>query len=50
LFPEFDQARRLAGKDPASDPRSFDLSKPTQDMDQEWLDGVMKYIQGIKAQ
>jgi hypothetical protein len=44
MFPEFTKARREAGKLPRSDYRSFSLGLPTQDADQEWLDGVMNYL------
>lgn len=46
LFPDFAKSRRAAGVDPAGDYRSFHLGIPTQQMDQEWLDQLMKHLQG----
>jgi hypothetical protein len=46
LFPEFTKARRAEGAPPGSDYRSFDLSRPVQLMDQEWLDNLMLYLSG----
>lgn len=48
MFPDFYKARRAIGAQPLNDTRSFQLSQPTQKANQEWLDGVMAYIQGKK--
>jgi len=45
LFPDFNAARRATGADPVRDYRSFALQNPTQNIDQEWIDRVMGYIQ-----
>jgi hypothetical protein len=44
LFPDFTARRRAAGTPVRSDPRSFELSTPTQVADQQWLDRVMAYL------
>jgi len=44
MFPDFTAARRAAGKPVMSDVRSFQLGAPTQEMNQEWLDAVMTYM------
>lgn len=44
MFPDFAAKRRAAGADTAGDMRSFQLSNPTQNADQQWLDGVMNYL------
>jgi hypothetical protein len=45
MFPDFYRARRAAGLDPVDDARSFQLSSPIQRADQQWLDGVMGYLE-----
>lgn len=46
MFPDFAAKRRALGADTAGDMRSFQLSNPTQSADQQWLDGVMNYLEG----
>ena len=48
LFPDFYAARRAAGTDPSDDFRSMWTSKPIQQADQKWLDGVMKWNDIVK--
>lgn len=48
MFPDFYRARRMMGADPAGDRRAFDLSTPIQNANQEWLDGVMKYMESVR--
>ena len=45
MFPDFYKSRRAQGIPEAGDRRSFDLSYPTQSANQEWLDGVMRYLE-----
>jgi len=45
MFPDFDKARRAADASPSLDHRAFAMNKVTQEFDQEWLDGVMNYIE-----
>ena len=40
--------RRLLGADPAHDYRSYELAQPVQIYDQEWLDGIMGYLEKQK--
>lgn len=49
LFRDFHKIRREAGKIPKDDPRSIEMSKPLQRLDQEWLDGVMQYYDDLGA-
>ena len=44
FFPSFEEKRRLFGASPASDYRSFSLSPVFQELNQEWLDTVMKSL------
>jgi len=44
MFPDFYKARREINAPINRDHRSFDLSKPVQETHQEWLDGVMRYL------
>ena len=44
MYPDFYRKRRAAGTDVAGDARSFELSKPTQFVDQEWIDTVGNYL------
>jgi hypothetical protein len=46
MFPDFAAKRRALGADTAGDMRSFQLSNPTQNANQQWLDGVMNYLKG----
>lgn len=48
MFSDFYKARRGQGADPSGDMRSFQLSNPTQVAHQEWLDGMMKYLESVK--
>lgn len=50
LFPEFISARRAAGTAPSGDNRSFAFSPILQPTNQEWLDGVMKYLESNRGQ
>ena len=46
LFPDWYKARRAKGAPVSGDFRSLDLGNPvTQRFNQEWLDGVMKYLE-----
>jgi hypothetical protein len=45
LFPEWYNARREGGFSLGTDAGSFNRVKPTQFASQEWLDGVMKYLE-----
>jgi hypothetical protein len=49
MFPDWYKQRREMGAPISGDPRSFDLSKPIQQTNQEWLDGVMNYLSRPKA-
>lgn len=49
LFPEFIAARRAAGTEPSGDNRSFAFSPILQPTNQEWLDGVMKYLESNRG-
>jgi len=42
FFPSFDLYRRSFGANPSSDYRAFSLSPISQELDQQWLDTVMK--------
>jgi len=46
MFPDFYAKRRAMGADVAGDMRSFQLSNPVQIGNQQWLDGLMRYLQG----
>jgi hypothetical protein len=46
MFPNFYAKRRAMGADVAGDMRSFQLGNPVQVGNQQWLDGVMRYLQG----
>lgn len=48
MFPDFYAARRAAGIAPAGDWRSFSFSNISQPLNQEWLDGVMRYLESSK--
>lgn len=45
MYPDFIKARRAAGAPVQGDIRSFQLAKPIQPANQEWVDGVMKYLE-----
>ena len=49
MFPNWYKQRRQLGAPVSGDPRSFDLSRPIQPANQEWLDGVMDYLSRPKA-
>jgi hypothetical protein len=49
MYPDWFKARRLENKPLGSDPRSFQLSNPIQPANQEWLDGVMGWLQANPA-
>ena len=46
MFPDFYAKRRAMGADVAGDMRSFQLGNPVQVGNQQWLDGIMRYLQG----
>ena len=46
MFPDFYKMRREMGTPVSGDVRSFALSNPSQKANQEWLDGIMRHIQG----
>lgn len=49
MFSDFTQARRAAGTDPAGDVRSFQLSNPTQQATQEWVDNLMRFMESTRT-
>jgi len=49
LFPDWYKKRRMANTPVSGDVRSFQLSKPIQPTNQEWLDGVMQYLANQKS-
>ena len=49
MFRDWYNSRRERGADIGGDPRSFQLSNPIQVANQEWLDGVMKYLEANRA-
>ena len=44
LFPDFHNARRASGVAPSGDNRAFQMKQVLQPMDQQWLDGVMSFL------
>jgi hypothetical protein len=46
LFPTWFNERRERGTALSDDASSFNRAKPVQFADQEWLDGIMKYLEG----
>lgn len=50
MFPEFFQQRRARGSPVEGDTRAFALSNVTQRADQQWLDGVMRYLEQARQQ
>lgn len=48
MFPNFFAQRRAAGASPSSDYRSFSMNNVAQPLDQQWLDGVMQHITGLR--
>lgn len=44
MYPSWFKQRRAMGAPVSGDVRSFDLAKPIQQTDQEWLDGLMNYL------
>jgi hypothetical protein len=44
MFPDWYKERRAQGFPLQGDVRSFDLAKPIQPTNQEWLDGLMNYL------
>jgi hypothetical protein len=49
LFPDWYKARRAQGIPESGDVRSFQLSKPIQPTNQEWLDNLMNYVETQKS-
>lgn len=45
MFPNFFAQRRAAGAPVLADDRAFSMSNVSQNADQQWLDGVMRYIE-----
>jgi len=45
MFPDYFKTRRAEGRPVEGDTRSFSLANVTQNADQQWLDGVMRYIE-----
>ena len=43
MFPDFYRTKRAEGKDHSS--YTFGKTLPTQNADQEWLEGIMKYLE-----
>ena len=48
MFPSFYKTRRAQGSPTGADDRAFSMSNVSQNADQEWLDGLMGYLSGIK--
>jgi len=48
MFPDFYKQRRVAGAPEKADDRAFSMSNVSQNADQEWLDGVMAYIERLR--
>jgi hypothetical protein len=46
LYPDWYKMRREIGAPESGDVRSFQLAKPIQPTNQEWLDNLMKYLSG----
>jgi hypothetical protein len=44
MYPSWFNERRAMGAPISGDVRSFDLAKPIQQTNQEWLDGLMNYL------
>lgn len=44
MYPSWFNERRAMGAPVSGDVRSFDLAKPIQQTNQEWLDGLMNYL------
>ncbi len=44
MYPSWFKERRAMGAPISGDVRSFDLAKPIQQTNQEWLDGIMNYL------
>jgi hypothetical protein len=44
MYPDWFKERRAIGAPVSGDPRSFDLARPIQATNQEWLDGLMNYL------
>lgn len=49
MYPDFIKQRRAMGAPVSGDVRSFELSRPIQQTNQEWLDGLMKYLESQSA-
>jgi hypothetical protein len=49
LFPDWYKARRAQGIPESGDVRSFQISKPIQPTNQEWLDNLMNYVETQKS-
>ena len=47
MFPDFYKSRRAINAPENRDHRSFDLKKPVQMAHQEWLDGLIRYLDGL---
>ena len=45
MYPDFFKGRRAEGRPLSGDVRSFQLANPIQQTNQEWLDGLMKYLE-----
>lgn len=48
MFPDFFAKRRATGADPSGDNWAYQRATVTQDANQQWLDGVMGYIEKAK--
>jgi hypothetical protein len=49
LYPDLINERRAAGLSSGKDLRSFEFRKPTQTIDQETLDRLMKYLEDVRV-
>ena len=48
MFPDFFATRRAQQRDPAGDNYAYQRANVVQDANQQWLDGVMKYLENAK--
>lgn len=49
MFPDFFASRRAKEADPAGDNWAYQRAPVVQDANQQWLDGMMKYLERQKA-
>jgi hypothetical protein len=49
MFPDFHNLRRISGAPERGDARAFSLANVIQPTNQEWLDGVMGYMERARG-